>query len=596
MKIHQYNEMMRYLTRPAPDPSIKQYLQGGRIGFANGRTLKDVIGNYSVSDLRKLGIVQPMFAWGSNEPSIITAENLQTHGNQMEPHPMSDEDWERMLMGLTDQRKLKQIEDSINIYEGRSGYKPGGLVEPGVTYYARKSPTKINEETFKKIDDFIAKSEGTLSKKALGESLGYKTVEKGQAAGQGGLNKVIKAWEKDRRRTFEFKPAKFTADSPKVKQVIELFENGMSKKAIEFKTGISRKEIRNIFHQFAPEYIGDANLPSGEGKNAVKKRRLKIIKELTDYWKDKPGGKKMLEEMNQKLRDIKLKNAEIANMSDGAILKNKMFKEAMNLDVKGLKAGKGINFNRYANLTPEEYVAKVKAMAKTNEFFQPEHFIAINKNNPASMNPKNIYTAVGKMGGQMEVMKNFIASNPKDKRVSEISNLFKSQNIPVTKAPGIWKTLGKRLTGVFGPTGIVGLTTGFGFDPKSATDRMGVAAEAALAPELVKASIGATKGMKSRAAQKAVQQLLNLGLPTRTALRVARVASPLGLLYLGGEGLYKMYKEGHFEKERMMPSLMDKEAYAEAQKEKFDVSKPMFKSGGKVDYDNYLPDIDDMDY
>ena len=89
----------------------------------------------------------------------------------------------------------------------RVGMKPGGLVEPGVTHYARKSPTPINEETFKKIDDFIAKSEGTLSKKALGESLGYKTVKKGQAAGQGGLNKVIAAWEKDRRRTFEFKPS-----------------------------------------------------------------------------------------------------------------------------------------------------------------------------------------------------------------------------------------------------------------------------------------------------------------------------------------------------------------------------------------------------
>jgi len=35
--------------------------------------------------------------------------------------------------------------------------------------------------------------------------------------------------------------------------------------------------------------------------------------------------------------------------------------------------------------------------------------------------------------------------------------------------------------------------------------------------------------------------------------------------------------------------------YPEAQKEKFDVSKPMFKSGGKVDYDNYLPDPDNDD-
>ena len=28
MKIHEYNEMMRYLTRPAPDPSFKQQVAG----------------------------------------------------------------------------------------------------------------------------------------------------------------------------------------------------------------------------------------------------------------------------------------------------------------------------------------------------------------------------------------------------------------------------------------------------------------------------------------------------------------------------------------------------------------------------------------
>ena len=356
---------------------------------------------------------------------------------------------------------------------GRVGYQEAGVV-------ARKSPIKINEETFKKIDNFIAKSEGTLSKKALGESLGYKIVEKGKTAGQGGLNKVIKAWEKSRDKTFEFKPAKFTADSPKVKQVIDLFESGMSKRAIEFKTGISRKETVNIFRQFAPEYIGDVNLPSGEGKNALKNRRKRIIKELTDYWKNKPGGKKILEEMNQKLRNIKLKNAEIANMSDEAILNNKKFKEAMNLDVKGLKAGKEINFNRYANLTPEEYVAKVRGMATTNQFYQPEHFIAINKKNPASMLPKNIYTAVGKMGGQMEVMKNFVINSPKDKKVSQINNLFKSQNIPVMNAPGtawskvksVGTTAGRGLERAAGPPGtaLLYLLTGTKPDPTKSAD------------------------------------------------------------------------------------------------------------------------------
>ena len=326
---------------------------------------------------------------------------------------------------------------------GRVKYRGGQLVDHGPAGvrqgYAekRKSPVKINEELFEKIDNFVANSEGTLSKKALGESLGYKAVEKGKTSGQGGLNKVIAAWEESRDKTFEFKPSKFMANHPKVKKVIGLFENGMSKSAIAFETGISRKEIRNIFHQFAPEYIGDKNLPSGEGKNAVKNRRKKIIKELTDYWKDKPGGKKKLEEMNQKLRDIKLKNAEIINMSDEAILKNKMFEEAMNLDVKGLKAGEGINFKRYVNLTPGEYVAKVRGMAATNQFYQPEHFIAINKKNPASLLPENIYTAVGKTGGQLETMKNFVINNPNSKHTLEINKFLKTQDIPIDKIENV---------------------------------------------------------------------------------------------------------------------------------------------------------------
>ena len=41
-------------------------------------------------------------------------------------------------------------------------------------------------------------------------------------------------------------------------------------------------------------------------------------------------------------------------MSDDEIWNNKMFRDAMNLDVSELKAGKGINFNRYANLTKND--------------------------------------------------------------------------------------------------------------------------------------------------------------------------------------------------------------------------------------------------
>ena len=99
------------------------------------------------------------------------------------------------------------------------------------------------------------------------------------------------------------------------------------------------------------------------------------------------------------------------------------------------------------------------------------------------------------------------------------------------------------------PTGIVASTLGLGgLDLTSPVGRLTLGAELAAAPELVKASIGATRGMKNRALQKGIQQFLNLGLPTRLALKAARVASPIGIASLAGEGLYQA---GKFAKKRM---------------------------------------------
>jgi len=99
--------------------------------------------------------------------------------------------------------------------------------------------------------------------------------------------------------------------------------------------------------------------------------------------------------------------------------------------------------------------------------------------------------------------------------------------------------LGRTLGGAFGPTGLflIGAGTG-GYDLTNPLGRATLAAEAAFAPELVRGTIGATKGMKNRALQKVVQRALNLGLSVPQALRVARIASPLGIAALGGEALY----------------------------------------------------------
>jgi hypothetical protein len=99
------------------------------------------------------------------------------------------------------------------------------------------------------------------------------------------------------------------------------------------------------------------------------------------------------------------------------------------------------------------------------------------------------------------------------------------------------------------PTGVAATTLGLGgLDLTTPAGRLSLGAEAAFAPELVKASIGATKGIKNRALQKGIQQALNLGLPTRLALRAARVASPIGIATLAGEGLYQA---GKFSRDRI---------------------------------------------
>ena len=102
-------------------------------------------------------------------------------------------------------------------------------------------------------------------------------------------------------------------------------------------------------------------------------------------------------------------------------------------------------------------------------------------------------------------------------------------------SPGV---LGEAFKTIPTPLGAAALTAGFGVDPTSAIDRASIAAEAAFAPALVKQS----------AKMGAAQRLFNLGLTPKMAMRVARIASPLGIASLGAEGLYQA---GKFTKRRI---------------------------------------------
>ena len=148
-------------------------------------------------------------------------------------------------------------------------------------------------------------------------------------------------------------------------------------------------------------------------------------------------------------------------------------------------------------------------------------------------------------GYSFEIPKNLKPLPQIEKELSDPKNLAKAEKAmklgdarifanPLF-SPGILKEAFKSIPT---PLGAVALTAGLGVDPTSAIDRASVAAEAAFAPALVKQS----------AKMGAAQRLFNLGFNPKMAMRIARVASPLGIASLVGEGAYQA---GKFAKKRI---------------------------------------------
>ena len=96
-------------------------------------------------------------------------------------------------------------------------------------------------------------------------------------------------------------------------------------------------------------------------------------------------------------------------------------------------------------------------------------------------------------------------------------------------SPGI---LGEAFKSIPTPLGTAVLTAGLGIDPTSGIDRATLAAEAIAAPALVKQS----------AKMGAAQKIFNLGLTPKLAMRAARIASPIGIASLVGEGIFQTGK------------------------------------------------------
>ena len=148
------------------------------------------------------------------------------------------------------------------------------------------------------------------------------------------------------------------------------------------------------------------------------------------------------------------------------------------------------------------------------------------------------------------------AAGPIEETGSTAMDTAKNVGAATTGALGVGtktgrKLLGKALNLGFGPTGILGINAYLGIDPTSAVDRSIAAGEAALLPSAVKGTLSVTDKIKNPLIRKTVERATLAGMSPVMALRLARVANPVGIATLVGEGLYQLGKKGYDQYQQM---------------------------------------------
>jgi len=122
------------------------------------------------------------------------------------------------------------------------------------------------------------------------------------------------------------------------------------------------------------------------------------------------------------------------------------------------------------------------------------------------------------------------------------------------------------------------------FDPKSGIDRAAAGAELAFAPSLVKWTDKLTKPIKNPAVRAKVGQLLNLGMKPAMAMRIARLASPIGWASLGLEGLYQGGKFMYKDYQRRKADIEAAKADPNYVNPKYDTNFEVYAGGGRAGY------------
>jgi hypothetical protein len=325
--------------------------------------------------------------------------------------------------------KIKQFlgEESRELIERELGFAEGGRIG-----FKKGTPFPITDEKLAEINDLIKNTE--LDLKSIGKQIGYGTDKTQLKIDAPVMKAYIDKYGKP--KPGRLKPANLAKDPEYAQFVIDKVEELGSKKAAAKELDITRKSVNNILKQKAPELMKPANIDKG-GKYNYQKVRAKYIAEMEKTLKKMPGGQKTLDQTLSLMDKINAQNKVVAELTDEEILSNKKLIDSMRLDVTELKTSNPrLKFDRYKDFTDEQLVKKIRELAETNQLFQVEHQIPISSKRTASLFPKNIQVAVGRVGGQLEVLKSFVINNPDSPVVNDINRFLKSQNVQIKGAAG----------------------------------------------------------------------------------------------------------------------------------------------------------------
>ena len=112
-------------------------------------------------------------------------------------------------------------------------------------------------------------------------------------------------------------------------------------------------------------------------------------------------------------------------MSDKQILKNPKIRYEMSIDTTGLKMNEPIKFDKYSNLSDKEFVEKVRSKAKNFKYYTTEHIDEVFKGKLNTNFPNNLIQAPGRMGSQVQAIKEYLRKNPNGQFAKQADEVLK---------------------------------------------------------------------------------------------------------------------------------------------------------------------------